>query len=122
MLGGYTLNPNESLNSTTWRLQLAPKHLNSGAKMVEIATFIAAGVFNEGYTYILQIMTELQLIIGQQCKTYADCYNAKRVERQDRRALCRTKEARTHKKLEKFKKKEYFEVEEGLLYGPGIAD
>ncbi|EZA52864.1 hypothetical protein X777_07983 [Ooceraea biroi] len=45
-LGGHTQNSNESYNSTVWRL--APKHLNSGRKNIEIAAFIAAGVFNKG--------------------------------------------------------------------------
>lgn len=40
-LGGHTQNANESYNSTIWRL--APKHLNSGIKIVEIAAFTAAG-------------------------------------------------------------------------------
>jgi hypothetical protein len=33
--------------------RLAPKHLNCGAKILEIAAFIAAGIFNEGYSAIL---------------------------------------------------------------------
>jgi len=32
-----------------WRL--APKHLNSGLKIVEIASYIAARIFNEGYFF-----------------------------------------------------------------------
>lgn len=53
-LGGYTQNANESFNATVWRL--APKHLHSGAKIVNIAAFIAAAVFNEGYNAILMII------------------------------------------------------------------
>jgi hypothetical protein len=53
-LGGHTQNANKSFNSTVWRL--APKHLNCGLKIIEIAAFISAGIFNEGYYAILKIM------------------------------------------------------------------
>lgn len=43
----------ESFNSTIWRL--APKHLNSGIKIMEIVAFIVAGIFNEEYSSILRI-------------------------------------------------------------------
>lgn len=50
-LGDYTQNANGSFNSTIWRL--ARKHLNSGLKIVEIASYIAARVFTKGYSSIL---------------------------------------------------------------------
>jgi len=77
-LGCYT--QNESLNATVWRL--APKHLHCEWKIVEIA-FLAAGMFNEGYNFILIIMNDLQLQIGMQCKTFADEQNTLRVQRQN---------------------------------------
>ena len=52
-LGGHTQNPNESFNATVWRM--APKHLNSGHKIVEIAAYMAAGIFNEGYTAVQNV-------------------------------------------------------------------
>lgn len=119
-LGGHTQNSNESFNSTVWRL--APKHLHSGIKIVEIASFIAAGVFNEGYSSILQIMTFLNINIGQQCKFFADKYDAQRVTRQERRRLTSTKEARTARRLLQMQEHEFNEEAEGLLYGPDIAD
>ena len=63
-LGGHTQNANESFNSTVWRM--APKHLDSGLKIVETASYLAAGMFNEGYSTILTTMQQLQLKIGQQ--------------------------------------------------------
>lgn len=51
------INANESFNSTIWRL--APKHLNSGMKIVEIAAYIA--VFNEGYYAILKMMQSMNI-------------------------------------------------------------
>lgn len=46
-LGGHIQNANESYNLTVWRL--APKHLHASCKIVVIAAFIAACVFNKGF-------------------------------------------------------------------------
>jgi len=119
-LGGYTQNANESFNATVWRLAL--KHLHCGWKIVEIATFLAAGTFNDGYNFILTIMNDLQLQIGIQCKTFADQHIAYRVQRQDRRTQSRSKAARTAKKQEAAAQIDAFAEEEGILYGSGIAD
>lgn len=119
-LGGHTQNANESFNSTIWRL--APKHLNSGIKIIEIAAFLAAGIFNEGYYAVLKIMEMLNIKIGQQCKLCADTHDATRVTRQERRSLSSTKEARMARRQEQIEQNEFYEEAEGLLYGPGIAD
>jgi len=50
-LGGHTQNANESFNAMVWRL--APKHLNCDKKIIEIAAFLAAGMFNEGFSFVL---------------------------------------------------------------------
>jgi len=54
-------------NSTVWRL--APNHLHCGLKITEIA-YLAAGVFNESYSFILRIMSMLDIIIDRQSKSY----------------------------------------------------
>ncbi|XP_029169169.1 uncharacterized protein LOC114939099 [Nylanderia fulva] len=119
-LGGHTQNSNESFNSLVWRL--SPKHLNSGHKIVEIAAYIAAGIFNEGYFAVLSTMQLLDIIIGQRCKNFADAVDAERITRENRRASVSTKETRTARRLETLNQNEFFEEEEGLLYGPGIAE
>ena len=119
-LGGYTQNANESFNATIWRL--APKHLNCGIKIIEIAAYLAAGTFNNGCLFLLQIMQDMNIKIGQQAKSFADVYDKHRVERQERRSLTSTKEARTARKEEQTAQLQEFQEEEGLLYGPGIAD
>ena len=103
-----------------WRL--CPKHLNSGSKIVQIATYIAAGLFNEGYAAILSMMQLLEINIGQQCKVFADNYDAQRVMREERRGQSRTKEARAARRLELIEQNQFYEEAEGLLYGPGIAN
>ncbi|KZC04448.1 hypothetical protein WN55_03262, partial [Dufourea novaeangliae] len=61
--------------------------LNCGFKTVEIASFLAAEQFNEGYSFVLQLMHKLDLVIGQQCKMFANVYDAQRLKRQERRSF-----------------------------------
>ena len=121
-LGDHTQNANESFNSTVWRM--AAKHLHSGLKIVEIASYLAAGQFNEGYSAILTSMQQLQLKIGQQCQMFADNVDKQRIEREreNRRASLSSKEARTAFRLEQLQQNEYYEEAEGLLYGAGITE
>lgn len=78
-LGGYTQNANESFNATVWRL--APKHLNCGLKIIEIAAYLTGDMFNDGYTFALDVMNDIQLQIVLHCKQFADGYNKHRVDR-----------------------------------------
>ncbi|XP_066590166.1 uncharacterized protein [Prorops nasuta] len=119
-LGGHTQNSNESFNSTVWRI--TPKHLNSGQKIVEIAAYMAARMFNEGYSAVLHTMQLLNLKIGQQCKMFADNVDIQRIERERRRSSLSSKETRTVRRLEQLQQNEFHEEAEGLLYGAGIAD
>lgn len=50
-------------------------------------------------------METMGLVIGQQCKIFADLYNENRLERAERRSS-----------------EDVFKEEEGILYGPEIAD
>lgn len=119
-LGGETQNSNESFNSTVWRF--APKHLHCGAKTIEIAAFLATGIFNEGWNAILKTMATLGIVIGEQAKLSATTGDQERLERSARRTLEATKEARTKNRREQMDKNIFYKEEEGVLYGPGIAD
>lgn len=119
-LGGHTQNANESFNATIWRI--CPKHLNSGLQIVEISAFIAAGIFNEGYTSILKLMNELGIIVGTYCKVFAENTDEARIVKQNRMSLSETKAARTARKQQQLEDNQLFEEAEGLLYGSGIAD
>ncbi|XP_043592563.1 uncharacterized protein LOC122572070 [Bombus pyrosoma] len=96
-LGCYIQNTNESFNSTIWLI--IPKHLNSGQKIVEIAAYMAAGIFNEGYSAILNVMQLLNLSIDQQCKMFADIADTQRIEKENKRQAFSSKESRTARKL-----------------------
>ncbi|XP_071633109.1 uncharacterized protein [Temnothorax longispinosus] len=119
-VGAFTQNANESFNATVWRL--APKHLNCGWKIVEIAAYLAGGIFNDGYKYVLRAMNDLELQIGPECKKFADMYDDARVHRQNRRSKSSSKEARTAAKEKSAAQLNAFAEEEDLMYGPGIAD
>ncbi|OWR50850.1 hypothetical protein KGM_202497 [Danaus plexippus plexippus] len=99
-LGGHTQNANESFNSTVWRI--VPKHLNSGIKIVEIAAYIAGGMFNEGYS--------------AQCNNFAKGADNERVNRQNRRDSLESKEARTARRLEHLGENQFFEVSRAILW------
>ena len=64
-------------------------------------------------------MSSLDIIIGQECKIFADQYDAHRIQRQDCRS---TKETRSARQEKKAALQEFYEETEGLLYEPGIAD
>lgn len=119
-LGGHTQNVNESFNATIWRL--APKHLNSGKVIVEIATYLAAGLFNDGYSFILHVMNDLDLIVGSQLRSYAFSMDNVRKTRQGRRSLDSSKEGRKARLELRKQQNELYEEAEGLLYGAGIAE
>lgn len=119
-LGGHTQNANESFNSTIWLM--TPKHLHSGKKIVEISSFIAAGVFNEGYSSILRMMNDLDIRIGTQCRIFAENVDRCRIERQNQRSLFETKQARLARKQKLLEDNANFDEAEGLFYAPGIAD
>lgn len=64
----------------------------------------------------------LDIIIGKQCKSYADNMDEQRVIRQERRSSLTTKETRKALKEKHLEQNQLYEEAEGLLYGPGIAD
>lgn len=119
-LGGHTQNANESFNSTVWRL--APKHLHSGLKIVELASYLAVGLFNEGNSSLLMVMNEAGIVVGRQSFNYAGQMDNQRVSRQNRRSSLESKEGRKARKALLQAQNEAYEEEEGLLYGAGIAD
>lgn len=91
-LEGYTQNNNESLNAVIW--SMAPKVHYSGAKIVEITSYIAASIFNDGYTSVLKMMQLLNLEIGQTALQFSENLDSQRISIANIRAQQETKEAR----------------------------
>ncbi|XP_043264265.1 uncharacterized protein LOC122404392 [Colletes gigas] len=79
-------------------------------------------IFNEGFSSTLKTTEALDITIGKHCKRFTDSRDEMRLNKAEFRSLQRTKETRTVIKMKRTLQQELFEEEEGLLYGPGIAD
>ncbi|KYN28331.1 hypothetical protein ALC57_02256, partial [Trachymyrmex cornetzi] len=114
-LGGYTQKTNESFNNLIWRI--AHKHTNSRANIVEIATFLAVCLFNEGSSALLRVMNTMGITVDETRHT-----DTRRCDQADIRAQHATREARISRRLSKNKKDDEHLSQEDFLYGPGIGD
>ncbi|KYN30719.1 hypothetical protein ALC56_14963, partial [Trachymyrmex septentrionalis] len=119
-LGGYTQNTNESLNALIW--SFAPKRTFSGPKTVEIAAYLAAIIFNEGYKSILQIMHVMNITIGQNAVDMCDAVDKLRISNCNQRCFDASKEGRIEKRTARSALEETFLETEGVLYAAGIGD
>ncbi|GIY39348.1 uncharacterized protein CDAR_209531 [Caerostris darwini] len=119
-LGSETQNNNESLNSLIWTF--APKHIHAGPKTIEIATFFAVSIINEGFIPILKILDVMGITIGPDANAFAARQDEARIERSELRTSEASKEGRTARLHQRTSENEHFEVEEGFLYEAGIAD
>lgn len=119
-LGSETQNNNESLNSLIWTF--APKHLHSGPKIVEIATFLATVIFNEGFEAVIKIMNVMGCQIGREAHNYTKRRDEARIARSERRVSDVVRQARMDARKDQAALQDFYEEQEGVLYGPGIAD
>ncbi|XP_076683524.1 uncharacterized protein LOC143376766 [Andrena cerasifolii] len=119
-LGAEAQNNNESLNSLIWTL--APKHLHSGPKIIEIACFLAVIIFNEGFQSVLKTMDTLGLQIDSNAQAYVQHRDNARIHQSERRLSSFAKQARIDSREEQATLRDFHEAEEGQLYAPGIAD
>lgn len=119
-LGSNTQNNNKSFNSCVW--QLAPKHIFCGRKVLELAVWIAASTFNEGFASILKMMEVMGVQIGPGAATFARVQDDARERTDNRRSSKASKEARTDRRSARSEENDAFEAVEGILYGTGIAD
>ena len=119
-LGGHTQNNNGSYNHCVWNI--VPKHLFNGKQVVQIASKIAACIFNKGYNLVLKIMEEMGLKIGSSSANYIDNHDFRRVQHANRHNFDTSKEVRMGRKKARLAENESFERAEGSSYGTGIAD
>ncbi|KAJ8953476.1 hypothetical protein NQ318_023597 [Aromia moschata] len=95
-VGGFTQNANEIFNNNIWRI--APKSHNGGAVITNITANIAACVFNEGASSYMQIMHELGIKIGRDCRTICETQDEARIDIAEIRALDATREGRINRR------------------------
>ena len=119
-MGSEIQNNNESLNLLIWTF--APKHIHAGTQTIQISTFLAVCIFNEGFIPILKILSVMGITIGPEAHAFAVRRDKVRIERSELRDTEASKEARTAPLHKRISENEHFEVEEGFLYRAGIAD
>lgn len=119
-LGGNTQNNNESFNGLLWHF--APKHLYCGVKTIKIAAYLATIIFNEGYNSILKTFEIMGITIGPVTRSFAEKRDNYRIKIAEKRHTEASKEARIVRRNLNIAENEFYEEEEGVLYGPGIAD
>lgn len=96
--GGNTQNSNESVNACVWKL--APKHLHSAAKTIEIATYIGVSLFNKGHITILKIMELLEIVVGLQAHNFVRIADDKRIAAAEKSLSDGARAAASAKKFE----------------------
>ena len=111
---------NHGFNGLLWHF--APEHRYFNAKTVEIAAYLATGIYNEGYHSILKTFETMGIVIGREAKSFADTRDAQRMLITEKRHRQAMKEARTARRKAQSTLQEFYEEEEGALYGSGIAD
>ena len=119
-LGGFTQNNNESFNSTVWAM--APKAISSGKMILDIATNLAIGIFNDGFSSILSVFDVMDMKIGPQSYELCMKIDAERIRLAELSVSEGAKEARINLKALRKQNEEDELLLEGQLYGPGISD
>lgn len=114
-VGGFTQNNNESYNQLIWKI--TSKIVPVGSKIVELAAYIAAGIFNEGTTSLLYYVNAICISLGFNAHSYAEKEDTQHVMTSDQRAHESTRQGRMIRRQQQL---ELLEAAEGILYGPEL--
>ncbi|KYN32572.1 hypothetical protein ALC56_13053, partial [Trachymyrmex septentrionalis] len=115
-----TQNSNEAFNSCVWHL--VPKNMFAGKKIVEIASYCAACTFNEGFQPLLKVMETMGVTIGRNAAELAKLRDRNRIQAANRQSLNSSKERRTELRNMQSGQNDYYDEQEGIMYGAGIAN
>ena len=99
-----------------------PKHIHAGTRTIQISTFLAVCIINEGFIPILKILSVMGITISPEAHAFAVRRDEVRIERSELRVSEASKEARTARLRERTSENEHFEVEKGFSYRAGTAD
>ena len=119
-LGKNNQNINEYFNSVIW--SMVPKHHFTSGNIVEIASWIAVCLFNEGHMTLINIFEAMGVECGETAYNYTIQRDEKRIRFANYKSKQSTKEARTAKKKALEEQEKIYEDIYGLLYAPGIDD
>ena len=96
--------------------------MTSGAIVVNIAAYIAAGMFNEGAKSLLFFMNAIEVNCGHNAHSYVKKIDEARIAVAEKRAAESTREGRMKRRQQQIEFLEAASTVEELLYGPGIDD
>lgn len=119
-IGGFNQNNNESFNQLIWKI--CPKIMTSGALPVHLASYISAGLFNEGTHSLLYFLHAIGVSCGRNAHAYAAKCDEARISQAEMRAAACTREGRMLRRQQQIDIFEAASSAEQLLYGPGIDD
>ena len=86
-----------SLTALIW--SFAPKRVFSGAKTVNIASYFAESIFNEGFESLLKIMNIMNIIIGRNAVAVCTKEDDTRISIADTRSFEASKEGRVERRV-----------------------
>jgi len=107
-----------SSNQLIWKI--SPKIVSSGAIIVNLAAYIAAGLFNEGSNSLLYFLNTIGISCGHNAHTYVERTDEARISLAEKRAAESTREGRLMRRQQQIAFLELATSAEDLLYGPGI--
>lgn len=116
-IGHFTQNANESFHSVVWKI--ATKESFSGIEIVQIATYTAVVIFNDGYIRLLDIMSELDLQVGPRAFEMSSEQDSIRLAGADKKELSSTKQARQEKNRRSAAATEAERILETAFYSAG---
>lgn len=90
--------------------------------MIEIATFLAVTILNEGFMPIVKVMDVMRATIGQQTEMHANSRNEARITRSQQRLTNFARNERINRREERVAPQDLYEQEEGSPYGAGLAN
>ena len=101
---------------------MTPLKNHNGLKTIELASFLAVSIFNDGFYAILKMLQVMDVILGPIAKEYAMERDDRQINQAELHHKASSKEGRTARKKALAFQQALFEEEEGPLYGPDIAD
>ena len=116
-VGGYTQNPNESLNAMIWKN--VPKTIFCTRKTMEIGAKEAVLSFNDGKRSHVMVQRQMGVTSGPNLVAWVKKEDALRIASAEDRALASTKEARKARRRLLKDQDEFQSAEEGPSYQPG---
>jgi len=96
--------------------------MSSGKRVLDIAVYIAIGIYNDGLSSIMRLMQRLGMKIEPNCYNFCVEADKRRIKFAERSLTNAAKKARLSIKSQRKEEEETSINLEGQMYGAGIAD